>query len=636
MAYKPVQMKIPSRPKPPAPYTFPQGFTGGLNTSKSPDLIRENESPDMMNMNYDDGSVPTKRPGLARSTASSWGTTPIRGMYEYWKIGASTPIFLVAWGGKIWSYDPATDTKTSLMSSPATIADVRTGFFTMNDTCYIYNGTEYCQYTGTGTVTAVVGKVPTYTQSRNPDGTVGTANEALNLLSNSWKDSFAGTAGGTVYNLSFTGLSATAVQAWNPAGTLLVETTDFTVNRTATPYAQVTFSVAPGVGTVIIQAEKTALNDPTIITKCTMFTVYGGKQDTRVFAAGHPTLTNQRNRSDLVDPTYWPIDAYELVTSDAEAITGLGHMIDYQIIGKDRSYHYSTIDTDGSGNVTFDIFPFNDEYGCISGRTIAPVQGGLLALSCDNEGNPAGVAWITPSMVRSQLNIDIVSEKINRAKSPLKGLLDYTLAELKAAHAIIHDKKYYLFVADKTFVLDLEYSALASGVFCWYPYDTIYGKVGCFMSRYTGELWIGDKDAGLIYKPQTEYTATAYQDDATAYNAYWQAPLLFVGSRDWEKNFELLHLSFKGQPDGNHNLTFITDQGPELVILTYQDEASFDYGHIYYDDWTYGVNYYPYPQTEDVGYQSVYLSWKISNNTASQGMTVLAQSLKYSFAQEVS
>ena len=631
--YTPIQFKVPKRPTPPEPYTFPRGFTGGLNTSVSPDLIAENESPDMCNINYDDGGVPTKRLGLARATETSWGATPVRGMYEYWKIGASAPVFLVAHGGKIYSYNPATDTAASLMSNPATITDAVTGFFTMNDVCYIYNGAGLYQYIGAGTVTAVVGYAPLYITDLNPDGTGGASNEELNLLSDSWQLSYSGTSGDTEYVLN---MAADSIDSIEVEG-VPIAAGDYTFPSSG-DYAKVTFDVPPGEGVnnVVIQAHKTGLNDATIITHCTIFQIYGGKQDTRVAAAGHPTLVNQLNRSHLTDPTYWPISKYEYVTSDAEAITGLGHIIDYQIIGKERSYHYATIATDTSGNVSFDVYPFNSEYGCLAGRTVQPAQGGLLALSCDNEGNPAGVAWVIPSMVRNQLNVNIISDKINRALLPQKGICDYTMTELRAAHAIIHDRKYYLFVADKTFVLDLEHSSLANGAACWYPYDTVFSKVGCFLSRYTGELWIGDGKMGVAYKPQTKHTATAYQDDATAYTAYWQAPLLFCGTRDWEKIFELLHLSFKGQPDGTHSLTFITDQGNEVVALTYQEEQSFDYDHVYYDDWSYGINYYPYPQTEDVGYQSIYLSWKISNNKPDQGMTVLAQSLKYSYAQEVS
>lgn len=627
---KPISFKVPSNAQKPSTFDFPDGYAGGMNTSVSPDQIALNQSPDMANMNYDEGGVPTKRLGYGKLNVSSWGATPIRGMYEYWKIGAATPIFLVAWGGKIYSV-AADGTKTDLMSSPATIADAVTGFFTMNDVCYIHNGTQFVQYTGSGTVTAVVGKVPTFTLGRAPSGG-GTANEELNYLSNSWIDSFSGTVGDTEYFVSFTDIASIDEVKKNG---VVVDPADYTVDLTA---GKVTFDTAPGEGTnnVTIRATKANLMDATKIKTCTIFSVYGGKTDTRVFAAGHPTLVNYRYSSGLTDPTYWPENGFEVVTSDAEEITGLGRIIDYQIIGKSRSYHYSYIEgPDDAGNIIFPILPFNDEFGCLSGKTMAPAQGGMLALSNDNEGNPAGVAWITPSLVRGQMNVKIISENINESRYPITGLLSNTLADLKAAHAIIHDKKYYLFVKDKTWVLDLKYSDLASGVYCWYPYNTVFAKAACFLSRYDGDLYIGDKSAGVIYKPKEDQTTTSFEDDGTAWAGYWVSPLIFAGRRDWEKIFQWLRLTFAGQPDGSHNLTFITDQGNEEVALIYQDETSFDYGHIYYDAWTYGVNFYPYPQSEKVGYKSVYLQWKISNNQPSEAMVILAQSLQYMYTKVV-
>ena len=604
-----------------------------MNTSTSPDQIALNQSPDILNCNYDEGGAPTKRIGYGKFNASSWGATPIRGMYEFWKIGASVPILLVAWGGKIYSV--ATDgTKTDLCTgAKANVADQVTSFFTMGDKAYISTGTDYCVYDGTNPVADVVGYIPTFTLGRAPTGG-GTANEQLNYLSNSWKDSFSADGTAVDYTLSFTGLSATLVKAW-VNGVEKTETTDFTVNRTT---GVVTFGTIPPAGTnnVIIQAEKTGLMDATKIKTCTIFSVYGGKTDTRVFAAGHPTLTNYRYRSGLMDPTYWPEDAYEAVASDAEDITGFGRMIDYQIIGKSRSYHYSYIEgPDSSGNIDFPILPFNDEYGCLAGRTMAPAQGGLLALSNDNEGNPAGVAWIIPSTVRGQLNVRVISENINESRGTVTGLLDNTLGDLKAAHAIIHDNKYYLSVKDQTWVLDLKYSNLLAGVYCWYPYDTVFAKAACFLARYDGDLYLGDLYAGLIYKPKATRTPTTYADDGTAIDAYWTSPLVFAERRDWEKKFEWLRLTFTGQPDGNHKLTLITDQGNEELVLVYQEATAFDYNHIWYDAWTYGVNFYPYPQSEKVGYKSVYLQWKISNNQPSEAMAILSQSLQYQYLKVV-
>ena len=97
---KPIVFKVPSRPKPLAPYDFPNGFTGGMRIDLSPDKIPSSASPDMQNICYNDGAIPTKRFGFARPYSASLGITPIRLMTEF-KTGGVTE-FLAVCGGSIY------------------------------------------------------------------------------------------------------------------------------------------------------------------------------------------------------------------------------------------------------------------------------------------------------------------------------------------------------------------------------------------------------------------------------------------------------------------------------------------------------------------------------------------------------
>lgn len=98
---KVTSFKVPSQSNPLQTFDFPQGFTGGLNISVSPDQIAPNQSPDMVNCNYDGGGVPTKRFGLSKAYDGSLGTGPIRHMAEFARIGADTE-FLIVHGGNIY------------------------------------------------------------------------------------------------------------------------------------------------------------------------------------------------------------------------------------------------------------------------------------------------------------------------------------------------------------------------------------------------------------------------------------------------------------------------------------------------------------------------------------------------------
>lgn len=634
MAIKPIQYKIPRQPPKPAPFSFPDGFAGGMNISVTADQIALNQSPDMLNMNYDNGGVPGKRYGFQRLTATSWGDTPIRGMHLF-KLPDESTQLIVAWGGKLWKYDSTTDTKTDLCTGTKTsIADSDTFFFEMNGWLWAYNGTDYVYYDGVNPVGNVtdIAYVPILTLGGSKDAP-GTLNELLNYLSDSWIDSYSPDGTATTFPLSFVPTSelVTAEQD-NPDGTVTTYTegVNLTVNRTATPFATVTFATAPaqGTDTLRIKATKTGMMDKSKILNAKFHAIYGGKNDTRVFFARE----NIRYRSGLLDPTYWPEDGFDIVGDDSEDLSGFGRMIDYLVMYKEgKGIYYSYVDEVeimGEIRVVFPILPMNDEYGCVSWRTVQPAQNGLLALSRE------GVIWTVPSMVRGQANTKIVSRNINGRNGIGTGILDHTKGELEQAHAIIYDDKYMLHIGDKVYVLDLKYSNLAGGVYCWYPYDGVPGKAGCFL-EIDSDLYLGDKEAGLLYKSYNSDSGIRYRDDGQPINAYWTSPLIFGGLRDWIKKFERLNVTFKGQPEGNHTLTIITDQGKEDILLIVETQGTFDYGSIDYGTFSYGVPFYPSSQSEKVGYKGEYVQWQIRNNNLDEGLTILAQSLQFSLRKQV-
>ena len=626
---RPIQIK-PPKPTPVSAYSFAAGFAGGMNTMAMPDQIAENETPDVMNMELRSGKW-SKRYGFERATAESWGDFPIRGMYEFWKEGATAPIILVAWNGKLWSYDEATDTKTDLMTGvKASIADTTVTFFTMNDICYFLTGTEYCQYDGTNPVAVVTGYVPIINQGRAPDGTGGTAYQELNHLSDSWRESFSGTADATEYKLQLPGLLGIKPDSIEKAWVNGTEkTTGFTLSADG---FTVTFDTAPGLGdnNVVIQLTKEGLNDPTVITKCTIAQEWGGKNDTRVFFSGNPAISNRRwyssvREGGILDPTYFKVNDYDDIGSNAEAVTGFGRVVDYQVVYKERTTYYSSVvGPDDAGFMSFPVLPMNDEYGCIAPRTVCPAQGGLLALS------EQGVTFTIPSFVRGQLNVVLVSEKVNHDWDSLTGIQDFTMAEREAAHAYIYDQKYWLHIKDRVWVLDLRYSNLAQGVYCWYPFTQIPGKASCFLE--SGEnLYIGDNAAGLIYK---RYKGR-YSDDAEPIDAWWKCPNLFMGSRGWIKKFLYAKITFAPAQISDHILSFITDEDIEDIPIR-QEAGLFSFANWSFKYFTFGVNNKEYPsiQPEKAGIKGEYLQLKIRNNS-NRGMTIVAVTVTYQTKKEV-
>ena len=618
-------------------YDFPQGMAGGMNISVAPDQIAPNQSSDTQDMNFDSGGIPSKRYGFSRVNATSWGATPIRGIHEFYRIGITEPVFLIAHGGKLYSYNETTDVLTNLCTGPVTsFTDnpiPKERVVTVGDKFYFFTGSEYLYYDGVNPVATVksIAYVPVVALGKAPGGTGGTSNEEFNILSDKWKESFSADGVATEYTLGKQyladgitpiTLSTNLFKAYL-SGVEKVEGTDFTFNRTTW---QATFSVAPTLGTdnLEIQLEADSLMDETLITKCTLAIEYGGKNDSRVMISGHPDYPNQVRFSAVYDPTYFPENSEFGVGSNARAVNGWGRMNDYLVTykepGDEMSQWYSEIDIDSVGKVSFPTFGLNDEFGCIAPRTVHSAQNGLLALS------DKGVVWTWPSLVKGQANCKIVSRNINGRNGIASGLLDNTKADLANAHAEVYMNKYILFVKDKAWVLDLDYSDLANKIACWYPYTGIFAKAGSFLLR-DQILYIGDSVNGLLYKEQRVTPASIFLDDGVAIDAYWTSPSLFVGGRNWIKKFERLLITFKGQPRGDHLLSIITDQGMEDITLLEQFITTFDYGNIDYGAWTYGAPLYPSTQSEKVGYKGEYLQWRLRNSTLNQGMSILGQSL---------
>jgi hypothetical protein len=237
-------------------------------------------------------------------------------------------------------------------------------------------------------------------------------------------------------------------------------------------------------------------------------------------------------------------------------------------------------------------------------------------------------------MVRSQATVDLISENVN--KNPkvnnsfiITGIQENTLISKRAAHAILYDNKYMVHVGDYVWILDLQYSNLEEGIYCWYPYSSTVIKPGQ-MAIYDGDLYISDNTALKIYKSSAEYS-----DNGTAINAYWTSPLLYVGARYIVKKFETLWITFKGQPEGSFTLTWLTDEGEEDSTVTTLAAMAFDYANIDYGAWIYGVPFYPSTQKERIGFRGEYIQWRVRNNTLDQGMTILGQVLKYTYKKEV-
>jgi hypothetical protein len=511
----------------------------------------------------------------------------------------------------------------SMLCLKSGLADSQVDGFVFDDKFFFLTGTEFCYYDGTNPVALVsaIAYIPTVLTGCAPTGG-GTVNEAYNLLRDSWKIFFSGTTSATVYQMNLTDLDS--IDSVYVSGAL-VDPDDFTVDLTA---GTVTFDTAPGEGTdnVLIQATKAGIKNASIINKCKFHCFYGGQNDTRVFFAGNPDYKNYRFQSGLMDVTYFPDDGDQnMPNSDEESVTGMGKVGSY-LITMTENFRFWTDVTANDTTVVFSINPLNDEHGCTSWRTVKPAQDGLLCLSYD------GVTWSVPSSLasRSQLGTRIISEAINynRGTIPVSGLLSASRAELESAFAYIYKNKYILHVGSKCWVLDLDYSVLAQGIYCWYPYTGLYATITQLLKRQDGLLWAGD-DAGKVYKSNE-----SYNDAGVAIDAWWTSPIIF-GDRTRYKKFLELSCSFGSEAEANHNLSVFTEEDMDEYIEVFEDSRAFDFDDIDFDDWSFGSNPYALPVVESLKITGWYIYWKWQNNQLDQGMTIFSQVLSYQIGKKV-
>lgn len=176
--------------------------------------------------------------------------------------------------------------------------------FIINNVFYIKDGINYLKYDGNVLVSAEEGSfIPTTTISRNPAGG-GTTYQDVNMLSPYRSNSFVGDGESIDYHLDAKGLDTGAnTVTITVDGTVLVEGTDFSVNRTA---GIVTFNSAPaepatdGQDNVLITFKKTVAGHADRIKKCTLLQVF----DNRVFFSGNQDYPNTIWHSSLNDASY--------------------------------------------------------------------------------------------------------------------------------------------------------------------------------------------------------------------------------------------------------------------------------------------------------------------------------------------
>lgn len=609
----------------------------GLNKSVTPSQIENNQSPDMLNLELDEAGALNKRTGYKKIfnsligseqwSAAQWSSaywegdsgadTKINNLWAYRKSDGSIER-LLSHGAKLYKWDDTGNQPTEISGG---MADAVAGSFQVDSKIYFVDGTNYKTYNGTSLTDATIGAyIPTVTLGRTPTGG-GTPNEQWNLIGAGFKDSFSSNGSATVYTLSYSGLDATTVLC-TIAGVTKTEGTHFTVDRTA---GTVNFAAgtspngAPASGTnnVVITAYKTQSAKANEIKNCTLATLYGGSNDTRILLSGNPNYLNKTYRSGInasgyADPTYFPENTYSLVGANNDPIQGMVKQYDSLIVYKQNAPHSLNYELNNGVGV-FTSKPVNDSVGLYARNTLQLCDNAPIGLHKD------GVYRLIQSNTRDERNMQHISEAID------SDLLSES--NLSSAVAYDYDGKYYLTINNNCYVYDYRSDI-------WYKWDNI--KASCFL-EYNGYLYFGSNADGLVYRFYRPGETGAYSDDGEAINSYWFSKLLTFDADTYLKIIDRCYVNIKPNSATSVDIYYSNDRKPLANFVKTVSMYSFDFTNFDFRRLSF-VAFSNIPKGESGKIKqkkTLYIQFKLVNDKLDESLGMLSFSVEEAIQKRV-
>jgi hypothetical protein len=581
----------------------------GMDLSVTPGQLDDHRSPDMLNVHLDERGALLKRTGHERahpSKLNSW-SGPVTGLHEFRKKDG-TRISLITHGYGLYTQvasEQPVDTNIPIQGN-------RVHFFNMNDKCYFLDGVRLWEYDGTELKVATP-YIPTISMSKDPAGG-GVSYEDYNLLGRGFKDSFSSDGTSTVYVLSLKGLDDRyKVEVSYDGGiTWVIEgaTSGFTVNHID---GKIAFNTAPPKGTnnIIIKAFKTFLDFPDRINKCRFTTIFGGANDTRVFASGNPDHPNQIWRSGLYDPTYWPENGFYKIGSETDPVQGFSKQYDTLVIHKKYSLWNMQYEL-SNGEPSFPIKPINDRIETVAKQSIQIIENNPVWLSKD------GVYMLTSSNIRDERNVQHISNAIDNKllKEP----------NLQNAVSVDYDRKYWLAINGNVYIWDYVINE-------WYVYDNI--KAYCFYERDDGRLYFGHLTDGYVYRFKKEDDPYPYNDNGQPIKAHWVSKVFSFGADERRKIVEKVYFSLRPDIRTSADLYYITDKKDKKYLKTTRKDL-FHYGYFDYSLFTYATSEFPQEASNKIKAKKiVYFQLELRNEQMDEGFGVLSIGIQFKYQNYV-
>lgn len=419
------RVKLSSMPDPRKEYviSFPSQ-SGGLNTWELDYRLANDESPEMKNMWWQDGTL-CCRDGQVRLTA---GESPGTGHSAYESVFRGH-IFLHIGSGLYHAAAPTEDTAAGAVTLTLLLEGVpenRGSWFPYGDCLYYktrggYYRIEYDPETGFS-----AGDVPVYTPTiqinTEPTTAAGDAYQPENRLCPQKTVEYSTVEGVTEYHLPVQEVDS--VDRVVVDGEELAEGMGYTVDLTA---GTVTFLEEPThhdpvqVDTVLITYTKENPDAYSSIMDCPWAVTYGGNQNLCVVMGGcraQPNAYYWCGNHIAMDPGYFPMEQYNLAGATEEGITGFGKQQDMLVIFKEHSVGRASMSTaemqSGRVLITMDYVSINSGIGCDLPGSIRLIENNLVFAN-----RAQGVYRVSDSTSAYETNIALISRKVNNDLLPL-------------------------------------------------------------------------------------------------------------------------------------------------------------------------------------------------------------------------
>ena len=505
-------------------------LNGGLNLWELDYKIDLNQSPDLLNVYWKDGSL-SSRPGQEYvEYAPEDGETydvPSGNFYACYE-NTWQNYMIAQRGTKLYKIDPETGKHTSIYDGDLSVGSGGT-FFVFGNELYYMNGHEYIVIDRSCVARDVDPYVPLVIVNRRPDGTGGSAFQDENRICAKKRIRFTTDDSSSTYVLPTGYLpldeDAVKITLTSPEERDYVEVQDYS-GRSSFPESGVPdvryhdtsndqyyvwsgadyeLSTAPAnsfkvnriVGNITdfspalpaamtqspsnleVTFSKSDEDTMNSILRCTCVTVYGGDKQLAVVCGGTPGQPNayfwSGSNGTKLDPTYFPFDYYNYAGANSEEyIIGFGKQQSMLVVFKEKSigksYFQSSV-ISGMEHLNLPYTPINESIGCDLEGSIRLIQNNLVFAN-----TYGGVYVLLDTSSFGENSVRRISRNINGDRSSGKGLL-YDLQQVSATAVTSFDdqQRYWITANGHAYLWDYAISWYNRGEekVSWFLFDNI-------------------------------------------------------------------------------------------------------------------------------------------------------------------